>query len=146
MRPFLIAFMWLILTVSCKEENDSLIGKYESLYGTWKPLTMSYDSSGVKVTRSIPYPRLVINENLTYQIYHDSKNIIENGNLRIKSQSDLRLELIFEAIYPIYSSFAGSHIFASSVVQLVSLTNDSLILKDADNNWPFPREFRFVKF
>jgi hypothetical protein len=145
MRAFLIYFMLLILTVSCKKETDTLISKYEPVFGTWKPMTLRYDSSGVPVTRTIPYPKLLIFENMTYKIYQDSRNIIENGNLRIMSQSSSKLELFFEAQYPSYSSFAGSHIFASSVVYLVSLTNDSLILKDADNNWFTTREFHFAK-
>ena len=145
MRTIFISLLALILTISCNKESDSLIPKYGAIYGTWKTQSMSYDSSGVLVTKTLRYDRLVINENLIYKIFYDSVNNIENGTIKIVSQTNSRLELYFEAKYPSYSSFAGSHIFANSVVYLISLTNDELILKDVDDGYFSPREFRFIK-
>jgi len=145
MKPVFIILTALILTVSCKKESHSLIPEYQAIYGTWKTKSMTYDSSGVIVTKTLRYDRLVINENLTYKIYFDSVNNIENGTVKIISQSNSKLELFFEARYPAWSSFAGSHIFAFSVVYLLSLSGDELVLKDVDDSYFSAREFRFIK-
>ena len=118
---------------------------YSAIYGTWKTKSMSYDSSGVLVTKTLRFDRLVIKEDLTYKIFHDSVNNIENGIVRIVSQTNSNLELFFEAHYPSYSSFAGSHIFANSTVFLVKLSNEQLILRDVDDGYFSPREFTFLK-
>ena len=106
---------------------------------------MSYDSSGVLVTKTLRYDRLVINEDLTYKIFYDSVNNIENGIVRIVTQTNSKLELFFEAHYPSYSSFAGSHIFANSTVFLVNLSKDQLVLQDIEDGYFSPREFTFLK-
>jgi hypothetical protein len=106
---------------------------------------MSYDSSGVLVTKSLRYDRLVINKDLTYKIYYDSLNNIENGIIKIVSQTESKLELYFEAHYASYSSFAGSHIFAQSTVFLVCLSKDELVLRDVDDGYFSQREFHFIK-
>ena len=146
MRTILLALLLILMTFSCKKENDSLFPKYQAIQGAWKTQSMSYDSSGVIVTKSIVYDKMVVNEDLTYKIYHKTVNVIENGNVRIVSQSDSKLELFFEAHYPSYSSFAGSHIFAQSNVSLVKLTKDELVLRDVENSYFSQREFRFIKF
>jgi hypothetical protein len=146
MRTVLLALLVILIPFSCKKENDSLLAKYQPLLGTWKTQSMSYDSSGVTVTKSLVYDKLVINEDLTYKIYHLTVNVIENGDVRIVAQNDSKLELFFEAHYPSYSSFAGSHIFAQSNVSLVKLTKDELVLKDVENSYYSQREFSFIKF
>lgn len=138
-------FLALILTTSCKKEPDSFIPKYAAIQGTWKTQSMSYDSSGVLVTKTLRYDRLVINEDLTYKIFYESVNNIENGFVRIVTQSDSNLELFFEAHYPIYSSFAGSHIFAHSTVFLIELSEYELILRDIDDGYFSPRQYHFTK-
>ena len=145
MRTVFITLIAIILTISCKKEVDSFIPKYGSILGTWKTQSMSYDSSGVLVTKTLRYDRLVINEDLTYKIFLDSVNNIENGIVRIVTQSDSKLELFFEAHYPSYSCFAGSHIFAHSTVFLVKLSKEQLVLRDVDDGYFSPREFNFLK-
>jgi hypothetical protein len=145
MRTVFISFIALILTISCKKETGSFLPKYAAIQGTWKTQSMIYDSSGVLVTKTLRYDRLAINQNLTYKIYYDSVNELENGIVRIVTQSNSELELFFEAHYPVYSSFAGSHIFAQSTVFLVNLTKDELVLRDVDNSYYSPREFHFIK-
>jgi hypothetical protein len=145
MRTIFISFLTLILTTSCKKEFDSFLPKYAAIQGTWKTQSMSYDSSGVLVTKTLRYDRLVINEDLTYKIFLDSVNNIENGIVRIVTQSDSKLELYFEAHYPSYSSFAGSHIFAHSTVFLIELSKNELILRDIDDGYFSPRQFHFIK-
>lgn len=146
MRTIVWSMLVIFMTFSCKEENDSLLPKYQTIQGAWKTLSMSYDSSGVRVTKSTVYDKMVINEDLTYKIYHKTVNVIENGYVRIVSQSDSKLELFFEAHYPSYSSFAGSHIFSNVNVSLVKLTTDELVLRDVENSYFSPREFHFIKF
>ncbi len=145
MRTTSIFLLAIIFTISCKKESDSFLPKYGSILGTWKTQSMSYDSSGVLVTKSLRYDRLVINEDLTYKIFHYSVNNIENGIIRIVSQTNSKLELFFEAHYPNYCSFAGSHIFANSNVFLITLSNDELVLRDVENGYFEPREFHFIK-
>jgi hypothetical protein len=146
MRTILLTLLVFFMTFSCKKENDSLLPEYQTIQGTWKTLSMSYDSSGVRVTKSIVYDKMVIHEDLTYQIYHNTVNVIENGYVRIVSQTDSKLELFFEAHYPSYSSFAGSHIFSNVNVSLIKLTMDELVLRDVENSYFSPREFHFIKF
>jgi hypothetical protein len=145
MRTIFISFLTLILTISCKKESDSFLPQYASIQGNWKTQSMSYDSSGVLVTKTLRYDRLVINEDLTYKIFLDSVNNIENGIVRIVIQSNSKLELFFEAHYPSYSSFAGSHIFSNSAVFLVNLSIDQLVLRDVDDGYFSQREFNFIK-
>ena len=145
MKTIIISLLTLILTVSCKKEVDSFIPQYSAIQGTWKTKLMTYDSSSVLVTKSLRYDRLMINEDLTYKIFNDSVNIIENGIIQIVTQSSSKLELFFEAHYPIYSSFAGSHIFASSNVYLIKLSISELVLRDVKSDYFASREYYFVK-
>lgn len=145
MRTTFISFLALILTFSCNKELDSFLPEYAAIQGTWKTQSMSYDSSGVLVTKTLRYDRMVINEDLTYKIFLDSVNKIENGIVRIITQSDSKLELFFEAHYPSYSSFAGSHIFAHSTVFLVKLSKEQLVLRDIDDGYFSTREFNFLR-
>jgi hypothetical protein len=145
MRTIFISLLALSLALSCNKESDSFLPKYSAIKGTWKTKSMSYDSSGIFVSKTLRYDRLLINEDLTYKIYLDSVNNIENGIVRIVTQTNSNLELFFEAHYPSYSSFAGSHIFANSTIFLVKLSNNQLVLRDVDNGYFSPREFTFLK-
>jgi hypothetical protein len=115
--------------MSCKKDNTSLLPKYEAILGTWNLQSVSYDSSGVKITKTIPYNRLVINDNLNYQVFMNQINPVENGFINIITQTDDKLVIYFSAQYPSYSSFAGSHIFGGTNVELVSLSDNELIFK-----------------
>ena len=130
----LILFL-LVVTISCKKENfdiDDLLPKYQPICDVWKPLSMSYDSMGVRVTTSIQYDKLVINDNLSYVLYYDTSNfVVENGELRIITQTDDALEIEFYAFHQRYSSFLGSRLFCSDVV-LDSLSNDEMILTSVE--------------
>lgn len=145
MRTILISFLSLILIISCKKELDSFLPKYAAIKGTWETQSISYDSAGILVTKTLRFDRLVINEDLTYKIFHDSVNIIENGFVKIVAQSDSNLELFFEAHYPIYSSFAGSHIFSHSTVFLIKVSEYELLLRDIDKVNFSPIQYYFTR-
>jgi hypothetical protein len=102
---------------------------------------------GVRVTTSIEYERLVINDNLSYVIYYDQSDyVVEDGDVRIITQTDDKLEIDFAPDYPMTSSYAGSHIFSFSDVVLESLTNDEMILTTSEC-WQFQNvEFHFEKY
>jgi hypothetical protein len=145
----LILFL-LVVTASCKKENydiEDLFPKYQPICDVWKPLTMSYDSMGVRVTTSIEYDRLVINDNLSYVIYYDQSDyVVEDGDVRIITQTDDKLEIDFAPDYPMTSSYAGSHIFSFSDVVLESLTDDEMILTTSEC-WLFQNvEFHFENY
>jgi len=146
MRTIYISFLSLVLLISCKKELDSLLPKYVAIKGTWKTQSISYDSSGVLVTKTIRFNRLIINDDLTYKIFHDSVNNIENGFVKIVKQSDSNLELFFEALYPTWSSFIGSHIFAHSTVYLIKLSEYELILRDIEEGYFSPIQYHFTRF
>jgi hypothetical protein len=140
----------LVVTTSCKKENndvEDLFPIYQAIVDVWKPQTMSYDSMGVRVTKSIQYDKFVINDNLSYQIYpFGNDSPIEDGAITIITQTNDRLEISFTPDYPMYSSFAGSHIFAFSTVVLESLTNDEMILNTGES-WQFENvDFHFTKY
>jgi hypothetical protein len=59
----------------------------------------------------------------------DQTTSVEDGFINIVTQTKNKLELFFDAHYPIYSSYAGSHVFGFSNVELISLSNDQMILK-----------------
>ena len=129
MKKMLIIPLLFILIVSCNKEDPSFSSKYQNIPGTWNLQSVSYDSAGVKITKTIPYDRLVINDNLDYHIYMDQVNPIENGTIIIITQTNDKLELYFSAKYPPYSSFAGSHVFGVTNVELVSLSDKEMIIK-----------------
>ncbi len=139
----------LAVTVSCKKESfdiDDLLSKYQPICDVWEPVSMSYDSMGVRVTTSIEYDRLVINDNLSYVLYYDQSDyVVEDGDVRIITQTDDELEIKFAAVHPVTSSFNGSHLFCSDVV-LESLTKDEMILTTGEC-WLFQNvEFYFEKY
>lgn len=135
MKPKALFILLLMVAISCKKENNDievLLPKYLPICNVWKPLSMSYDSMGVRVTKSIEYDRLVINDNLTYAIYYDQFDyVVEDGNVRIITQTDEELEIEFVAVYPLTSSFLGSHLFCSEVI-VDSLTEDGMILTSGE--------------
>ncbi len=142
-------YLLLVLSVfllSCNKEDESLIAKYQTVYGFWKTQTVSYDSSGVTVI-STPYNRLSIkiNDDLTYKIFQDSVNNIENGSIKILMQTNYILEMNFTPDFPNYSSIAGSHIFSTANVILISLTDNEMVLSSVENGNLPVREFRFKK-
>jgi hypothetical protein len=122
--PLIVMFL-----ISCKKEDSSFIAKYQIISGTWNLQFISYDSSGVKITKTLPYNRLVIKDNLEYQIYKDLFNQVEHGTINIITQTNDKLELYFDAQWPGYSSFFGSHVFGATNVELVLLSNKELIIK-----------------
>jgi len=122
--PLIVMFL-----ISCKKETPSFIAKYQMISGTWNLQFISYDSSGVKITKTLPYNRLEIKDNLEYQIYNDLFNQIEHGTISIITQTNNKLELYFDAQWPGYSSFFGSHVFGATNVELVSLSDKELIIK-----------------
>jgi hypothetical protein len=143
-------FLLLAVTVfSCAKDVivENLSAKYQPICSIWKPVTMSYDSMDVRVTHPIQYEKLVINNDLTYEIFLDATNpSIEDGMINIITQTDNKLELFFDAQYPGYSSFAGSHIFGFSNVTLDSLSNDVLVFKSSEDYYFQNVIFNFRKY
>lgn len=137
----------LFLFSSCHDETDTLNRNYELMPGTWMTNAIKFDSSGVKVTMISDYDLLEIQKDLTYKIYYKTEHShpIENGKVRIKSQTSSQLEVFFEAHYPSYSSFAGSHIFFPGNVTLIRLTSDELVFRDVENEYFPQREYYFSR-
>lgn len=125
MEKILPTIVFLAFLCSCEKETP-LLAQYESIIGTWDNISISYDSSGVGITKELPYKDLIIEADLNYEFYSDEGNLQENGSIEIITQTPDRLELYFAAIRPAYSSFAGSYIFGSTNVELVSFTKDEL--------------------
>ncbi len=123
-KPFLL-LAFLIILSSC-EKDTRFLPKYEAILGTWGIQSISYDSSGVGITKEMPYDDLIIEENLHYEIYSDQDNLVENGSIEIIDQTTDKLELYFAAERPVYSSYAGSYVFGITNVELISLTEDEL--------------------
>ena len=141
-------FFLLLILISCKKGNDSFIQKYQSISGYWAGQTISYDSSAVRTTKPLTYYTLYIYDNLAYKIRVDTVELdVENGTIKIISQSNDKLEMYFNAKYPDLSSYAGSHLFGILNVELVSLTNDQLTLKSVNDNFGTNKnhEFSFVR-
>lgn len=122
---FLIAI--IIFPVSCKKHNINFSPKYKDIQGAWDLHSVAYDSSGVRITKTIPYDRLVVHDNLDYQVYMNQTLPVENGTVNIIYQTSAKLVLYFSAQYPSYSSFAGSHIFGGTNVELVSLSSSEMV-------------------
>jgi len=122
----------IIISISCKKDNSNFLPKYEPFLGTWNLQSVSYDSSGVNIIKTIPYDKLVINDNLDYHIFMHQTNPIEDGTVNIVTQTNDKLVLYFSAQYPSYSSFAGSHIFGVTNVELVSLSDNEMIITTID--------------
>jgi hypothetical protein len=130
-KTFGVIFAFLFI-ISCKKDNVSLLSEYQDIVGAWNTQSISWDSLGTRVTYSIPYDILVIYDDLSYAIFMNIFNPVENGTINIVTQSSATLEIFFAAKYPDYSSFAGSHIFGVSNVVLVSLTGDEMVLRSVD--------------
>jgi hypothetical protein len=149
MKSKTLFIVLLMVATSCWKENfdiDDLFPKYKPICGVWRPLSMSYDSMGVRVTKSIEYDRLVINDDLSYTLSYDQSDyVVEDGEVRILTQTDEELEIRFVAVYPLTSSFAGSHLFCS-VVKVDSLTEDGMVLTSGEC-WQIQNvEFTFEKY
>lgn len=125
MKRLLLLSAIVVLISSC-EKDSSFIPKYETIPGTWLIQSISYDSSGVRITKVLPYEKLIIEENLNYEIYTDLDELIENGSIEIINQTIDKLELYFAAKRPSYSSFAGSYVFGVTSVELVSFSENEL--------------------
>jgi hypothetical protein len=132
MKKLLLVPLIVIFLISCKKENSFFIDKYQMISGTWNLQFISYDSAAVKITKTLSYNRLVIKDNLVYQIYNDQINQVEHGNINIITQTNDKLELYFNAHWPGYSSFFGSHVFGIKNVELVSLSDTEMIIKTID--------------
>ncbi len=125
MKRLLLLSAIIVLISSC-EKDSSFISKYETIPGTWEIQSISYDSSGVRITKVLPYKKLIIEENLNYEIYTESDELIEKGSIEIISQTIDYLELYFAAKRPSYSCMAGSYVFGVTSVELVSLSENEL--------------------
>jgi hypothetical protein len=135
----------ITLLVACKKENAHFIAQYQGIPGTWMTQAISHDSSGIRVTHTSVYNKLIIGENLTYQISNNSVLPVENGRIEIITQCSDKLELYFAAKYPSYSSFAGSHLFGVTNVTLVSVTQQAMILKSVNTVHFQDMEFSFTR-
>lgn len=135
MKIKVLFLLFAVTAFSCKKEVivEKLSTKYQSIYGSWKPVTVSYDSLDVRVTRTIVFEKLAIHNDLSYEIFPDAiTSSIEHGNVKIITQTNDKLELFFDAEWPGYSSFAGSHIFGFSNVTLDSISNNTLVFKASE--------------
>ena len=146
MRITIILIGILLGVTACTtEDTDNLNSKYNSMYGNWKPTVVVYDSAGVNVMHSIIYDKMVINPDLTYSIYSTAISPVEDGEIQIVSQSDDKLKLFFSAHYPPYSSYAGSHIFGISDVDLTYISDTVMTLKSNNDPYHFNPEYYFWK-
>jgi hypothetical protein len=145
MKKFLLLIPIIFLVICCKKEDANFITKYKGVLGMWKTESISYDSSGIIITKSTRYDRLTINDDLSYQIQYDSSSVVENGTVKIVSQSNDKLKIYFDAKYSPYSSYAGSHLFANSIMTLTSLTNAEMILKSNTIGFYNYPEFHFKR-
>ena len=146
MKTKVICICLLVSVFSCKKENDSFMSKYQTICGTWKTLAIYSDSAGIQVIKSTHFDRLIINDNLTYKVYRDSVNLVENGSIKIISQTNDNLEIYFEAKYPIYWSWAGSMLFVqTNSLKLIALSPDIMILKSFDISYYRYPEFHFKR-
>lgn len=125
MKKLLLLSAIIVLISSC-EKDSSFLPKYETIPGTWDIHSISYDSSGVRITKELPYDKLIIEENLNYEIYSDSDELIENGSIDIINQTVDKLELYFAAKRPSYSSYAGSYVFGVTNVEMISFSENEL--------------------
>jgi hypothetical protein len=85
MKNLVLILLLTAVISSCMKDNDTrLQDRYSQLIGSWKPLTMSFDSAGVVLTKTIPFDRLVIKSNLAYQVFPlSSSSSIEDGTIKI---------------------------------------------------------------
>lgn len=145
MKNYVLIFITTLFLISCKKENVMLISDYQDIIGIWNTQSVSWDSSGIRVSFYTPYNLLKINDDLSYIICLDLITPVENGTIEIITQGSNELELYFAAKYPDYSSYAGSHIFGFSKVVLVSLTSDMMVFRSVDPGLYPDMEFTFNK-
>ena len=146
MNKQLILLFTVFSLISCKEkESDSLISEFQDIIGIWHTQSVAWDSSGIRVVHSTPYDKLIINNDLSYNIFLNILTPVENGTIDIITQNNDILEVFFAAKYPDYSSFAGSHIFGFSNVSLVSLSGEEMVFRSVDPGFYPNMEFRFRK-
>jgi|WetSurMetagenome_2_1015567.scaffolds.fasta_scaffold106357_2 hypothetical protein len=129
MKKLILLLVLSIFLFSCDKDKSSLLPEFRSVSGTWDLQSISYDSAGVVKTISSPYNRLEISNNLNYQIFMNLVNPVENGTVKIVAQTKDKLILYFAANYPAYSSFAGSHVFGVTNVELVFLSEREMVIK-----------------
>lgn len=146
MKKTIFVLIAVIVLASCKKENASLMPEYQAMQGIWNLESVSYDSAGLRITVQ-SRDRLRIEENLSYSLYIQPINFIENGNINIVDQTHDRLKISFAAGYPAVYSFAGSHIFGFFNLEVVSVSWHEMILRttDPDNPEYSGREYYFTK-
>ncbi|MGE5406120.1 MAG: hypothetical protein ACM3NR_00300 [Methanosarcina sp.] len=146
MKKTIYLLITLVLLASCKKENVTLLPQYQAIQGIWNLESVSYDSAGIRVSIQ-SRDRLRIEENLTYSLYIQPVNFVENGNISILDQSREKLKISFSAVYPAVYSFAGSRIFGFYDLELVSLSLHEMILRTKDEDIPdYPDiEYYFTK-
>lgn len=145
MKKLYLFILLVVLLFSCKKSDSYFIPKYMAIPGEWNTYSIARDSSGTWITYSSPFNRLIINDNLEYQIFLEWTHNIESGTIMIINQTNDKLEIFFDPDYPAYSSFAGSHLFGFSNVILVSLSGSDMILRSVKTD-NFPEiEFHFKK-
>ena len=81
---------------------------------------------------------------MTYGINMDQSNPIEQGTINIIAQTNEKLVIYFNAQYPGYSSYAGSHIFGFANVELVSLSDKELIIKTINAGYAEYSDRQFI--
>lgn len=146
MKKTIYLLITIILFASCKKENVSLLPEYQPMQGIWNLEAMSYDSAGVRVSIQSK-DRLRIEESLSYSLFIQQVNFVENGSISILDQSHEKLKISFSALYPAVYSFAGSRIFGYYNLELVSLSSHEMILRSIDEvNSGYPEiEYYFTK-
>lgn len=149
MKSKLILLITLLVLVSCAKKNEeyhNLLNQYEGIIGEWEPLEMSFDSLDIEVKRPLTFTKLVINDNLTYKIFNtNADTAFEHGDLKIIVQHEEKLELLFDAEWPLHSSFAGSHLFGFAYVMVEEINNNQLTFL-ATKNTIYPNtRFQFKK-
>jgi hypothetical protein len=145
MKKLIPFFLFAICLISCNKDKDSFMGQYQMIPGTWQTHSILQDSSGIMIAHSSPFDRLVIDQDLGYQIFRDLVHKAESGTINIVTQTKDKLEVYFDAEIPLYSSFAGSHIFGVLNVVLVSLTSDEMIFRAVESEYFPDTEFHFKR-
>ncbi|HEX2968237.1 MAG TPA: hypothetical protein VHO46_03960 [Bacteroidales bacterium] len=145
-KTLFLLLISIALLASCKKEINSLPPGYQYITGIWNLESISYDSSGVRVSVQSK-DRLRIEDDLSYFLYIHKIDYVENGNIDIIDQSDTSLNISFSPLSPVQYSFAGSRVFEFAGFSVVSLSRHELILRSLQNgSYSFPeREYYFTK-
>lgn len=146
MKKTIYFLITVVLLASCKKENVSLLPQYQAMQGIWNLESVSYDSAGVRISIQSK-DRLRIEDNLSYSLYIQPINFVENGTISILDQSREKLNISFSAVYPAVYSFAGSRIFGFYNLELVSVSLHEMILRTNSEGIPdYPDiEYYFTK-